>query len=367
MDVPGLFGPPLRWRWPDSTGAAHAAVALLPGALIVYLGFNAGGFFPGATGLAAVVVALALVLRVTLAERPFAGYGPALQIAAGALALYAVWTLLSSGWSDAPARALLEFDRAVLYLLVLLLVGSLPGEPAQLRLVIYGLVLGATVVCVAGLASRVAPDIVHASPDIVEERLSFPVTYWNALGLLAGLALIAAAHLTCDAEEPRAVRVVAAGTTPLLAATLLFTYSRGAIAAAALGLATYLAVGRPRHAVAGLLAAVPASAVAVIAAYRANLLASDEPTTSAAAAQGHRVALAVGACGLAAALVRCGVAPGGCSRRRHSARARLSREGRRGGAWDGCDGGDRARARRARGPRYAVRPLRDRQQPLKRR
>ena len=44
--------------------------------------------------------------------------------------------------------------------------------------------------------------------------------------------------------------------------------------------------------------------MAVIAAYRANLLASDEPTTSAAAAQGHRVALAVGACGLAAALVR---------------------------------------------------------------
>ena len=40
-------------------------IALLPGALMIYLGFDGGGYFPPATGAACVALAIALVLRLT--------------------------------------------------------------------------------------------------------------------------------------------------------------------------------------------------------------------------------------------------------------------------------------------------------------
>ena len=55
---------------------AHAGVAVavaLPGALLVYLSFNSGGFFVDTTALAAVFLAVVLVVRVIAAEEPFAG------------------------------------------------------------------------------------------------------------------------------------------------------------------------------------------------------------------------------------------------------------------------------------------------------
>ena len=42
-------------------------IALLPGALTIYLGFDGGGYFPPATGVACAVLAIALVVRLTLA------------------------------------------------------------------------------------------------------------------------------------------------------------------------------------------------------------------------------------------------------------------------------------------------------------
>lgn len=89
----------------------------------------------------------------------------------------------------------------------------------------------------------------------------------------------------------------------------MLTFSRGAVAAGAAGLLVLLAAGRPRVLLCGALAAVPAVAVAVTSAYRADLLASERPTTAAAAAQGHDVALVVAACVLAAAVVRAALLP----------------------------------------------------------
>ena len=85
-------------------------------ALVIWLGFNAGGFFPGTVGYAAIGVGLVLLVWLTTADRPFASASGPLALAVGALTLYAVWTLMSADWSDATSRALIEFDRALLYL-----------------------------------------------------------------------------------------------------------------------------------------------------------------------------------------------------------------------------------------------------------
>jgi hypothetical protein len=176
---------------------------------VVVFGFQAGGFFPGTVALVAVVLAIVLVLRVTLAERPFAGLSIPLGIAGASLGLFAVWTLVSAVWSQAPGRALLEYDRVLLYLLVFVLLGCLARTVPRVRWAVRGLVAGAFVVCVAGLVSRLLPEVWPLGPDLATERLSFPLTYWNAMGLVAALGAIAAFTMSSDAEEAPLGRVLA--------------------------------------------------------------------------------------------------------------------------------------------------------------
>jgi uncharacterized membrane protein YqhA len=277
---------------------------LLPGALIVFLGFNAGGYFPATPAIAAIVLAQILLVRLVQAQHPFEGLAPLTLVAIAALAAYAAFALASALWSHSTGRALIELDRVWLYLLVLTLFGTVRASIANMRWLVRGLAIGATVVCVAGLVSRVAPDVWHTAPDVANERLSYPVTYWNALGLLATLGILFTAHLTCSLGERRLVRVLAAAVLPLLGATLFFTFSRGAIAAAAIGLVMYAMVARPRALSGGALAVIPPTAVLIVVAYHANLLDTVDPTTPAAVSQGHHVALVAGVCVIVCAALR---------------------------------------------------------------
>jgi hypothetical protein len=287
---------------------ALRALMLLPGALIGYLGFNAGGFFPTAPAIACLLLAQALLVRVMLARHPFEGLSAASLLAIGGLGVLTLMSLLSMLWSQAPGRALSAFDLCLLYLLALLLLGSVKAGAAQLRLLIYGLLIGASAVILAGLASRVLPDVWHTRPTSSVERLSYPITYWNAFGVLAAFAIVLAFHLTCSLRERRLTRTLAAGVLPLLCVALYLTLSRGPMLAGAAGLALYVLLARPRGLLSGALASVPASAVAVIAAHGAGLLNTAHPTTPAAVAQGHHVALVAGLCALAAAGLRLALA-----------------------------------------------------------
>jgi hypothetical protein len=308
---------------------AAAALMLLPGALVVFTGFNAGGYFPATPAIVAIVLTQILLVRILQSSRPFAGFAPATLVAIAALGLYTLLTLASALWSHALGRALIEFDRAWMYLLILILFGSVRARSEDLRRLIWGLLAGASIVCLAGLTSRVLPNVWHTAPAVSNERLSYPVTYWNTLGLLAALGIVLAFHITCSLRERRPARIAAAALTPLLAATLFFTFSRGAIAAGAVGLLVYVLVARPSGLLSGALATLPATAALVLAAYHANLLDTIDPTTPAAVIQGHHVALVAGICALAGAGLRLLLAltldP---ALRRHAGRAWLSRGAR---------------------------------------
>jgi len=254
--------------------------------------------------VAAIGLGLLLVALLTLARRPFPGVGVPFVLGAVALGLLAVWTLLSATWSDAPSRALVEYDRVLLYLLAYLVLGAIGCSPTRLRWLTRGVAAGAFAVCACGLATRLAPDVWSIGSSIAPQRLSYPVTYWNALGLLAAVGFILCFALTSDDRESRAGRVLAAGALPVLGATLLLTFSRGSIAAAVIGLIAAMLVGRPRAVLSGLVVAVPTVAVAVASAYAADLLASANPTTPAAVAQGHDVAVVMALCVIAALIGR---------------------------------------------------------------
>ena len=283
-------------------------IALAP-ASIVYLSFNQGGFFPDSTGLAAIGFAAALVLRTTLAEHPFAGYNRRLAVLLVALTFFALWQLASALWSHDLARALDEYDRSLLYLLAFALFGSLPRSPARLRWLIRSLTAGMTAVCLAGLLSRVLPHLWPTATSFYASRLNYPLTYWNAEGLLAAVASIFLIHLAASEHEHPAARVLGAIFVPATAATLLLTFSRGALAVAIIGVVVYLLIGRPRAILGAAVALLPTTAISLHAAYAAELLASSTPTSALAVVQGRHVAVTVAWCMIAAGVLRAATLP----------------------------------------------------------
>jgi O-antigen ligase len=272
--------------------------------LTIYLGFDGGGYFPSATGVACAALAIALVLRLTLSPRPLEGFGLAAGLVTAAIGLFGVWSLISTSWSDAPARAVGEFDRALLYLMLFALVATLPRTTETARTVLIGIAVAATFVCISGLLTRVLPDVLPIAPNVLDQRLSYPITYWNGMGLLAALAIVFATHFTCSTREHPAARVVGAAVLPLLASTLFFTFSRASIVVMVVGVVGYVVLARPRGFIPALIAVLPAAAVAVVWSYDADLLARSDPTTDAAADQGHEVFVVLLLCVLFAALVR---------------------------------------------------------------
>jgi O-antigen ligase len=292
---------PLARRFVEKTANWQLA---LPAALTVTVAFIAGGFFPGTVGLTAGLLCLLLVARITVAERPFAGWSAALAVTSGALALFCAWALASSGWSDAPGRALTEFDRALFYLLVLAFLGLHARGPGHLSVLLRWVGLAITVVSVAALATRLLPATFPTTSGVNVSRLAFPLTYWNAMGLFCALGTILLTHLTASEREPAFVRVAAGAGLPVVAVTLYFTFSRGGIAAGIAGLVIYLVLAHPR----GLLSALPAVglpvAFALHRAYGSELLARVSYRGADAREQGRALVVVVIVCVVAAAVLR---------------------------------------------------------------
>lgn len=267
------------------------------------MAFRAGGFFPGQVGLVGLTLCLGLVIRITVARRPFAGWSPALAIASGALALLAVWTLASASWSDSPVRALTEFDRTLLYALVLVLTGSAVARVGDLAVLLRWTAAAFAAVALAGLLTRLAPGTFPIGAGYLPERLAFPLTYWNAMGIACALCVLFAFHLSASGREPRVVRILAAAAIPVAAVSLYLTFSRGAIWVLPVGIVLYVLCAQARGLLSAAIAAVPAG-VAVWVAYGAEMLARADYDTAAAAPEARRVGLTVAACCAAAAGIR---------------------------------------------------------------
>lgn len=276
----------------------------LPALATGLLAFSAGGFFPGPTALIAVVSALGLMLRITVADRPWEGWSLPLALAAGAMALLAAWILASAEWSDAPGRAIVEFDRALLYALALVVFGLFRSRSGDIAVLLRWLAGAFCVVCIAALATRLLPGTFPTSGGIANDRLTFPLTYWNAMGIFSALTLVLALHVSASTREPGYARVLAAAAAPAAGATLYFTFSRGGIAAAVIGLVLYAVLAHPRGLLTALVAMVPTVGYAVHTAYGADLLSTLRFDASLAAGQREHVLTVVAACMVVAGVIR---------------------------------------------------------------
>jgi hypothetical protein len=271
------------------------SAALLCFAILTPLAAGAGGFFPVAWGWSALgfcwaaAVAVLLRGRVSLTRLEAAGL-----LAWCSLAL---WTGASTRWSSDVTQSVLEVERTLVYVSA---VGALlfVSRRASAIYILAGTWASITLVCAYSLATRLFPDRlgVLGTGTFEGGRLNHPIGYWNALGLLAAMGLLLAAAIVAR-QGSVTLRVVAAGSSPLLATTLYFTFGRGAWASLAIGAVATLAVmpGRLRY-ITTLLALAPSSIIAVGAGAESSALTAATVSVPAASRQGHRLALIVLAC-----------------------------------------------------------------------
>jgi hypothetical protein len=168
---------------------------------------------------------------------------------------------------------------------------------------------GLAAVCLIGLVSRVLPHVWPTASSFFNNRLNYPLTYWNGEGMVAAMVLILGLHLSADRAGHWSVRVTAATLFPAVAATLLLTFSRGAIGVVIIGLLAYCLLTRAGTLPSTLVALAPTTAIALHSAWDATLLATQHPTSPAAVSQGHHVAVVVGACMLGAGVLRAALLP----------------------------------------------------------
>ncbi|HKJ35410.1 MAG TPA: O-antigen ligase family protein [Solirubrobacterales bacterium] len=206
-----------------------------------------------------------------------AGLTGPLVLLLGLFAVLTGWTAASIGWAGDDGAAFTDVVRALLYLGVLLLV-ALSARPGGASAWLVGVAGGGALVAILAVSSRVlgldADQDVSLALPVAAERLSFPLGYWNGLGYLMAMTLPALAWVA-GAAPLRVSRVAVALSVPVAAAIFL-TSSRGAFAAAIVGLALAgaLAADRTRMLRAAT-AAVPAwlGVIAAAAALRDDLLA----------------------------------------------------------------------------------------------
>jgi hypothetical protein len=279
------------------------ALLIAPGAALAVLAFDSGGYYPRPTAVAALVALGTVAAWTLLAPNSLAAFGRSAAVVFALLAGFAGWTLLSGIWSHAPGVALIEFDRALLYLAVFTvfaLVGRTGGRARALVAILAGASL---LVALVGLAAWLLPDELHVSNSFIRSRMSYPTGYWNTTGLLAGLGVVWSLHLASASREHWALRVAGAAAIAPLVAVLNLTASRGAVVATAAGVIVYVLVTRSRGIMAGLLACVPAGVASFVIVSRRSGLATSRPTPE-AIAHGHHLALALVFCAIAAAVLR---------------------------------------------------------------
>jgi len=282
-------------------------VALPVGGAVFALAFADGGY--GLTARTTVGIALWISIMVGVAFGVLPRNVPSRRttVTVALLALFAAWTFASTFWAASPERAFNEFNRVSIFVAILVLAAGLV-TPRVIGAWALGLWLAVVAVAVLALASRFFPTVFSASElgvvlPYAESRLSFPIGYWNGLGILASLGLPLSLGVALVSRRI-ASRAFAVAVVPSLVATLYLTSSRGAVITGAVGLLVFLLATQRRWAAVGaLLAAALGSALSVIVLLHRPALVNGPLDTAVAKNQGQSAALLIMLCCVLAGIV----------------------------------------------------------------
>ena len=218
-----------------SSAVAARALPLILGVALVGVAFGAeGGTELTRTTVTEVVVVLVSACVIAagfLWGRPGAVHGTTTLLL---FTLFALLCAISVLWSIAPELTYIEAGRTFTYLVVF--TAAVYGARLAPRVapeLLEGLVLAAAVVVGYALVSRVWPGAL--AENEISNRLGQPFDYWNAVGCVAAMAVPITLWLGSRRTGGSTARVVA---YPVMGASILaiiLTQSRGAAAAAAVG------------------------------------------------------------------------------------------------------------------------------------
>lgn len=231
------------WDW-----AAAASWALCFG-LVLFLGLEGGGYDPLVHDQVGIAAWWALLATVAVGLLPRRRLGPAALGALGLLTAFALWVGLSLIWTESVEKTFTDFARALSYVAIFALVlVSRDGRETQ-RLI--GAVAGAiVVVAIVALLSRLHPDWFPTAQQTgkileAEDRLSFPLNYWNALAALTAIGVPLLLQLASGARWI-ITRAAAAAALPAMILVLYLTLSRGGIGATAIAVLVFLVIAADR-------------------------------------------------------------------------------------------------------------------------
>jgi hypothetical protein len=275
-----------------------AAAALLAGPPV--LGFISGGFFEAPRLWAGLIVWVGVAVLTATGHVRLPPRGPG-RVALLALAGLAAWMTASIAWSPLRDPALADAERVWMYAGYLLLASALL-RGATARLVEPLLAAGTLVVGGYATATRLLPTLVPSEHSAsAGARLDQPLTYWNALGAVMAVGIVLLLRIASDETRPRALRAAALAAVPVNGLALYLTFSRGSLAAVAVGVITLLVLERNRRATA--IAVAGLACAGTVAALASAFPAVDSLAGDAATQRNAGLAVLAGlvlACGLAA-------------------------------------------------------------------
>jgi hypothetical protein len=241
-----------------------AVVVLLAGPSA--LAFFQGGYFDLARLTAGVVAWVLFGAAALLSPQPLPR-GRGGRLALLGLVLLTAWTGASIAWTPLSTPATDSLQRLLLYVAAFGAAAALLRDSRARLAVEPALALGTLVVIGYGLSDRIFPGIFDLSRSTgAIGRLEQPLTYWNAMGALAALGVLLATRVAADSARTRAMRAAAAaGSVPLVVGVWL-SYSRGAVAALAVGLLALAALARTRAQLVAIAVTVVAGVPAAVAA-----------------------------------------------------------------------------------------------------
>jgi len=275
------------------------AVALGVAAAVFVLSYPDGGFSPTTRAYAGIaawwVLGAGAAIGVASARARVGRLGLA---AVALLAAFAVWVLISSAWANDAERAFAQFNQVSVYVasfaIAIVLARLVPAS-----VLVRGVALALVAVAVVALVSRCFPSTFGLQPGTqilpaLKSRLSFPLGYWNGLGIDVALAYPLLLSVMAS-RRSRLASTLAAFPLPILAADMYLTSSRGAFVAAGVAVVSFVLL-TPRRwiALAAVVVAGGAGAMAVAVLVPKKALVDGDVETVPGVHQGHHAALWIG-------------------------------------------------------------------------
>lgn len=218
---------------------------LLGFGLVSYLGLNGGGYDPLVHDQIGIAVWWVLLITLLVGAIPRRPLGPLAWGSLGLLGAFVAWTALSLGWTESIDRTFSDFARIAAYLGVFAL-ALLTLDSRGSQRMIAAIAAAISLIALVGLLSRLHPGWFPEAEQTGrflaggQERLSYPVNYWNALGALTAIGFPLLLHVATSAKAILS-RAVAAAVLPALALTAFLTLSRGGIGAGVVALLVFIA------------------------------------------------------------------------------------------------------------------------------